>query len=306
VLQQVNGNATYLDRARRLGIYFKSALRLRGDGYAWPYATFSPTMEDVSHANIDIATARELFERGLVFTAADMQRFANALTQTMWNGSSTAPVVSRYVDGSGDTSLSIFLADWTEFAQWAKVVLPIVAEQYRNRTANSSYSLLALARIMKWDRSKVVNQGFELATSADATQPAQWNREGSTAATAFRDSAHAYEGRYGLTIRSTAGAAQRVYQTWEGWRPATSYTVSFTGKATGAAGGRVWVYNETTGAVLADVVFTDTAWAETSVELVAPAAAGDVVRVYVGNADPAAAGTAHVDGVKLRVTGDSW
>jgi hypothetical protein len=306
VLHQVNGNATHLDRARRVGASFKSGLRLRGDAYVWPYSSFSATMEDASHANIDIGAARELYQHGLVFTATDMQRFANTLTQIMWNGSLSAPSVSRFVDGTGDTSLSIYLVEWTEFAQWAKSTFTIVAEQYRNRTASSSYTLLALARIMKWDRSKLVNQGFELVTSFDATQPAQWNRDGSTASTAFVDGANAFEGRYGLTIRSVAGAAPQVYQTWEGWQPATPYTLSFTGRTSGAAGGRIWVRNEATGAVLTSVPFTNTEWLTVSVDLVAPVTGTDVVRVYIGLADPSATGTAHVDAVKLRSTGDTW
>ncbi|GIJ57609.1 hypothetical protein Vau01_051250 [Virgisporangium aurantiacum] len=305
-LYQVNGNATYLARARGVATYFRNALTLTGDRYVWHYAPYSSGIEDTSHANIDVGAAREFYEAGQVFTATDMQRFTNSLTKAMWNGSLTAPVVRRNVDGTGDDSYSIYLVEWAEYAQWAKDILPIVAEQYRNQTGNSPYTMLALSRIMKWDRSKVVNQGFELATSFDATQPAQWNRIGSTASTAFRDSANAFEGTYGLTIRSVAGAAQQVNQTWEGWRPASRYTLTFTGKATGAAGGRVRVVDETTGATLADVTFTDIDWTTTSVELTSPAASGDVARVYIGNADPAAAGTAHVDAISLRVSGDAW
>jgi hypothetical protein len=306
ILYQVNGNATYLDRARRIGLYFKSSLRLSGEAYVWPYASFASRMEDTSHANIDIGAARELHQIGQVFTATDMQRFANTLTQKAWNGSLTAPVVSQYVDGTGDASLSVYLVDWTEFAQWSKSIFTIVAEQYRNREVSNAYTMLALARIMKWDRSKLVNQSFELATSFDATQPAQWNRNGATAATAFRDTANAFDGRYGLTIRSVAGAAQQVYQTWEEWQPGAPYTVTFAGKAAGAAGGRVWIRNETTGAVLASLTFTDTGWAVHSTEFVAPAATTDVVRVYIGNADPLATGGAHIDTIKLRATGDTW
>jgi hypothetical protein len=218
----------------------------------------------------------------------------------------TAPVVSQYVDGTGDASLSVFLVDWTEFAQWSKVIFTIVAEQFRNRDVSNAYTMLALARIMKWDRSKLVNQGFELVTSFDTTQPAQWNRDGATASTAFVDSTNAFEGRLGLTLRSATGAAPQVYQTWEGWRPATPYTLTFTGRVNGAAGGRIWVRNVTSGAVLASASFTNTAWLTASVDLVAPATATDVVRVYLGLADPSAAGTTHVDAVKLRATGDSW
>ncbi|MEV4760354.1 hypothetical protein AB0J86_35355 [Micromonospora sp. NPDC049559] len=308
VLQQVNGNATYLDRARRTGQYFKNGLTLADDAYTWRYASYSAagSAEDTSHANIDIGAARELYESGNIFTATDMQRFTNALTTKMWNGSLTAPVVTKFVNGTGDASMSIYLVEWAEYAQWAKNIFPIVAEQYRDLAGNSAYTMLALARIMKWDRSKLVNQGFELATSFDATQPAQWNRVGSTATTMFRDPANAFEGGYGLTIRSTGGAAQQANQTWENWRPGTSYTVSFVGRAEGAAGGRVWVLNETTGAVLASAPFTSADWTPVSVEFTSPGVATQTVRVYVGNADPSAAGAAHLDNLGIRATGDAW
>lgn len=308
VLNEVNGNATYLDRARRNGQYFKNALTLSGDDYIWKYAYYSSGAEDVSHANIDIGAARELYERGLVFTATDMQRFTNTLTTRMWNGSLTAPTVKKLVDGTGDTSYSRYLVEWADYAQWAKAIFSIIGEQYRNSTGQGSYDMLALARIMKWDRAKLVNQGFELATSFDATQPAQWNRVNSSATTAFRDSANAYTGRYGLTIAATGGTAQLVHQSWEGWRPATSYTLTFAGKTDGtAAGGLVYVKNETTGAVLANVPFTGTSWAAKSVAFTSPAAAGDVVRVYIGNQDATVTGgRAHVDDIRIRATGDPW
>lgn len=307
ILYQVNGNATYLDRARRNGQYFKNALTLSGDDYVWNYAYYASTIEDVSHANIDLGAARELYEHGIVFNATDMQRFTNTLTTRMWNGSLTAPTVTRRVDGTGDTEFSKYLVEWAEYAQWAKAIFSIVAEQYRQSTTNGAYDMLALARIMKWDRSKLVNQGFELATSFDATQPAQWVRQTSTPSAAIRDSANARSGRYGLTITSAAGAAQQVYQSWEGWHPATSYTLAFFGKTDGGgAGGRVYVKNETTGAILASVPFAGTEWTSLTATFTSPATAGQVVRVYIGNDNAAATGKAHVDDISLRVTTDPW
>lgn len=309
LLHQVNGNAAYLDRARRNGQYFKNALTLDGDDYVWKYAYYSSStgFEDVSHANIDVGAARDLYQHGIVFNATDMQRFTNTLATKMWNRSLTAPTVTKRVNGTGDTSYSKYLVEWAEYAQWAKAIFSIVAEQYRNSTVQGPYDMLALARIMKWDRAKLVNQSFELATSFDATQPAQWVRATSTAGAAIRDSANAHSGRYGLTITSAGGPAQQVYQSWEGWHPATSYTLTFTGKTDGgAAGGRVYVKNETTGAVLASVPFSGTAWGVRTATFTSPAVAGNVVRVYIGNDNPAVLGKAHIDDISLRVTTDPW
>ncbi|GAB3865004.1 hypothetical protein GCM10029963_76350 [Micromonospora andamanensis] len=307
ILHEINGNAAYLDRARLNGQYFKNALTLSGDAYTWPYSYSSAQPEDVSHANIDVGAARELHRRGIVFTPTDMQRFTNTLTNTLWNGSLTAPKVRKFVDGTGDDSFSKYLVEWTAYAQWAKAIAPIVSEQYRHSTVNHGYDMLALARIMKWDRTKLVNQGFELATSFDTTQPAQWTRAGSTATTAFRDSANTHTGQYGLTIRSTGGAPQGVFQSWEGWSPATSYTLTFSGRSSGgAAGGRVVVTNVTTGAVLAALTFTDQDWTGHTLTFQSPDTATQTVRVSIGNADPTVAGAAHVDDIRIRVTGEPW
>jgi hypothetical protein len=226
----------------------------------------------------------------------------------MWNGSLTAPTVTKYVNGTGDASLSRYLVEWAEYAQWAKNAWPIIAEQYRSSTAQGGYEMLALARIMKWDRAKLVNQSFELTTSFDVTQPAQWNRINSSATTMFRDSANAYSGEYGLTIEATGGTAQLANQTWEGWKASTSYILTFQGKTDGsAAGGRVYVKNEATGAILASVPFTATSWTALSVTFTSPAAATDIVRVYIGNNDPTVAGgRAHIDDIKIRSSSDPW
>lgn len=306
LLNEINGNATYLDRARRNGQYFRNALTLSGDDYLWTYAYYTSGSEDTSHANIDIGTARELYQRGIVFTATDMQRFTNTFTTRMWNRSLTSPTVTKHVNGTGDTSYSRYLSEWTEYAQWAKVIFPIAAAQYRTSTWQSSYAMLVLSRLMKWDRSKLVNQGFELATSFDSTQPAQWVRVNSGATTALRDSSNAYSGTYGLTIVSAGGTAHEVFQTWEEWSPSTSYTLTFMGRATGDAGGLVSVRNVTTGAVLASVPFTASAWSPLSVTFTSPGTASNVVRVYIGNLDVTATGSAHVDDIKLRVASDPW
>lgn len=306
-LNEVNGNSTYLDRATRNGQYFKNALTLSAGAYDWDYAYYSTGSEDVSHANIDVGAARELYERGLVFNRTDMERFAVTIAGKMWNGSTTSPTVKKYVNGTGDLSLSRYLSEWTEFAQWRRALYYVSAEQYRNRTYDNGYDMLMLAHIMKWDPAKLVNQGFELETSFDATYAAQWYRLNSSSATAFRDSANAYSGEYGLTMKSTSGTAQLSYQPWEDWRPSTSYTLTFTGKADGgAAGGVVYVKNESSGQILASKTFTASSWSTMSMTWTSPSAMADDVRVYIGNADPAQAGAGHVDDIAIRPTAETW
>ncbi|NEE02297.1 carbohydrate binding domain-containing protein [Phytoactinopolyspora halotolerans] len=307
VLHGVNGDATYLDRAQRNGQYFKNALTLSGDDYIWNYAYYTSTPEDTSHANLDVGAAREMYQRGVVFNATDMQRFTNTIATRMWNGSTTSPAVTKYVDGSGDTSFSKYLVEWTQYAQWKRSLYWVVAEQYRNSSAQSGYDMLALARIMTWDVAKLLNQGFELETSFDPTYAAQWYRVGSSSTTAYRDSTNAYAGDYGLTIVSTGGTAQSVSQPWEDWSPSTSYTVEFVGKTDGgSAAGVVYVENLDTGQVLASEPFSSTGWTSHSVTFTAPSNTGDDVRIYIANQDPSASGEAHVDQIRIRPTAEPW
>lgn len=308
IMHDVTGNTTYLDRAKRGAQFFKGDLTLSGSTYSWKYADYSATIEDTSHANLELSFAHEMFNLGQIFNGTDMQRFTDTFMNVMWNGSSTAPKVYQRVNGAGDFSNTLILENWMELAQFS-MTLPVVGEeQYRTLTPTSGYQLLTLSRIMKWDRSKIVNQGFELKTSTDATQPAQWNRVNATSATVYLDAANAYAGFYGLTVKANGATAQLAQQTWTKWQPSTSYTLSFMARTDGtAAGGKVYILNETTGTTLASISFTDTAWTSKSVTFTSPASASDVVRTYVGNSNIAITnGKAHVDNLKLRVTGDAW
>lgn len=306
VLYDVNGNATYLDRAKRNGQYFKNALTLSGGAYTWNYAYSTTTPEDVSHANIDVGTARELYEHGLVFNATDMERFTTTITN-MWNGSTSSPTVKYFVNNTGGTGYSKYIVEWTELAQWRRNLYWVAAEQYRNSPDQHGYDMLVLTKIMKWDPAKLVNQGFEGETSSDPTYPAQWYRINSSSTTAFRDSSNAYTGTYGLTISSTGGTAQLVRQPWEDWVASRSYTLEFVGKASGGgANGRVYVKNETTGAVIASETFSGSSWGSRSLTFTAPSTAGQTMYVYIGNDDAGQAGAAHVDNIRIRPTSEPW
>lgn len=308
VLYDVNGNATYLDRAKKVSQYFKNTMVANSTAYKWNYAYYAATLEDTSHANIDVAVALEMYRHGLIFTGADMDKITDALTEHMWNGSLTAPLVTKYVDGSGDNSFTKYLSVWTELAHFDKRVFPIASEQFRTYSPVSYVEFLSLSNIMKWDRAKIVNQGFELQVSTDSTQPAQWNRLNSTSATAYLDSTNKYEGDYGATIKANGTTEQILNQTWEGWLPSTSYTLTFMGKTDGtAAGGKVFVKNETTGAILATLSFTDTAWTSKTLTFTTPATGTNVLRTYITNNDLTVTnGKASFDNIKMKATSDAW
>ncbi|MBO9610180.1 MAG: hypothetical protein J7639_29750 [Paenibacillaceae bacterium] len=83
-------------------------LTLDGTGYHWNYwdhltpgDSHTLHLEDWSHTTIDLEHAITDYTRGGKFNTAAMTRMANTIYNNMWNGSTTAPKLSFYVNGSG-------------------------------------------------------------------------------------------------------------------------------------------------------------------------------------------------------------
>lgn len=308
-LYDVNGNSTYIDKVKKQNTYFKNRLIANGTAYKWYYNGTSGTIEDTSHGMIDIGSAIDMFRHGLVFSGDDMEKFTDTLTEVMWNKSITSPTVTKYVDGTGDTTTyTRSLINWLELSQFDKNVWPIAAEQYRNYTPSKSTDFQVLSQIMKWDPVKLVNQGFELKSSFDSTQPARWVRWQSDSTTVYLDSTNRSTGDYGLTIKANGTSWQKLYQTWDGWIPSATYVVTFDGKTDGTgAGGEIVIRNETTGTVLASYNFINSTWQTMTFTFTAPSNATDTVRVYLGNKNyTVTGGKAHFDNVKIKKSDDSW
>lgn len=309
ILYTVNGDPGYLGKANQTNRYFYDALSLAGSAYDWNYGEFSTAREDVIHALVDLGAAFDRYRGGAtIYSGADMWRFKQTLTSVMWNGSLTAPTVTYYVNGAGNTGSSKSLSNWLELSQFDNTVWKIAAEQYRNYTPDTAGRMLTLAQIVAWDPVKVVNQGFELLTYNDSTLPARWLRFQSSSTTAYMDSANKSTGSFGATIKANGASWQKLYQSWTEWAPSTSYTITFDGKTDGsAAGGRVAVTNETTGISLGGLSFFDTGWVTNSFTFTTPPVGTNSIRVYLGNHDYAIAnGKAHFDNVVIKRTGDSF
>ncbi len=58
-------------------------------------------MEDISHANLEVAAFVEAYEAGILGTPTHLDRFVNTFKDKIWDGSLTNPQFSRFVDGSG-------------------------------------------------------------------------------------------------------------------------------------------------------------------------------------------------------------
>lgn len=317
ILFDVNGLGSYRDKATQMNSYFKLSLEPNGSAYTWHYAAYdADRVEDASHSNLDINSAVAMFNHGygVIFSGMDMKRLTNTLTVQMWNQSQTAPKIHNSVDGTEGSwppySYTLDMPGWTKLAQFDRRVWHIAAYQYDDSTFNAARALegLVLTEIMKWDPVKLVNQGFELRASTDGSLPARWLRAASTASTAYRDAAHKASGNFGLTLVSNGATAQRLVQQWAEWVPSVPYVVTFDGKTDGSgAGGKVWVYNQTTGTTLGGATFTGTSWKTYQFTFTSPASTSHVVKVYLGHNNLMVSnGKTYFDNVVIKRWGDVW
>ena len=123
VLKDVSDNPLFLERATQMAAHFKRYLQETGDAYTWAYWDWTEagqagqsSAEDTSHGHIDIEFVVEAYRRGVVFTEADLQRFARTLTEQMWNGSVENPIIGSRVDRvDGDAAT---IRGWIELCRW--------------------------------------------------------------------------------------------------------------------------------------------------------------------------------------------
>ena len=123
VLKDVSDDMLFRERATQMAAFFKNSLVETGDAYTWSYWDWVEAgrpdqsgTEDTSHGHIDVEFAVEAYRRGVVFTRADMLRFARTLTDQMWNGSLSNPTIGSRVDRQvGDATI---IRGWIELCRW--------------------------------------------------------------------------------------------------------------------------------------------------------------------------------------------
>ncbi|MCH6256177.1 hypothetical protein MLD52_06430 [Puniceicoccaceae bacterium K14] len=136
----------------------------------------------------------------------------------------------------------------------------------------------------RYSPNPVLNSGFETADSGDSTLPENWIRIGSNSTTAYRTDA---DGEYregwacstttwGLKITTAGSTLQRLYQDIPSYLPGHRYQLNFYAKKGGSVDGRVFVYDRTTGATLANLWVNSSSWKSYSLEFVMPVAGHDV------------------------------
>lgn len=99
--------------AERIGRSFKARLKVAGTGWVWDadlpmsywtrrfgYGSDYEPAHDTSHCNREPMMMVLMYEAGLVFSRDDLQRLADTLLETIWNGSLDNPMFANYINGS--------------------------------------------------------------------------------------------------------------------------------------------------------------------------------------------------------------
>lgn len=149
---------------------------------------------------------------------------------------------------------------------------------------------------------EVDNDGFELASGSDSTLPAGWKRFQSSSSTAYRAAGAAYEGNYGVVIKTNGMTWQKLYQPMKDYEPHSKYVLRVYAKTNGSpAKGHAYVHDRTTNTILASILIDDTEWNYYQAEFMTPAA-GHQLEVWLGHGNYTyTGGEAYFD--QVRVSG---
>ena len=148
-----NLHAEYRQWAVEMGEFFQRYVKETESGeYKWTYS-LSSNDEDISHANLELEFVAALYERGLVFDAADMIGFGRTITRALWNGSLDQPRFAHNVSGQGDYDWNHYLWGWSLFGRYYPLAWYVMDQYFQERvyengeTIRTSYALVAMARL---------------------------------------------------------------------------------------------------------------------------------------------------------------
>lgn len=304
LLGDIQSNSTYTTRASSLLNFFKSKLSTNSaasTAYEWPYWSWAGSWdngliygsyeEDSSHGNLDVSAAIMGYRYGVVFSAADMDKFASTFIDAMWNGSLTSPNIGPAVDlDAARTEWLWFNADlwgWLQLAEIDPDVWKVgdALMQYRIedfRKTSSSFVRNVMAALALYNPEMLVNGDFESVSTTDSTLPAYWQRylTPTTYLTAYRDTSNAYLGKAGFASKTNGTAWNITQQTMVNYLPSTPYTLSFRGKVgTTSVQARADVFNYTPVTLVGSTYVTSTSWQSASLAFTTPSSASDDLRV---------------------------
>lgn len=151
LMHTLTGEADYLDKATRLALRLRAQLTAQGDAWVWNYwgGAYAAPGEDVSHAAINVDFAAMAAEAGVVFSEADVERFAATFTDNVYVDDATT---YDFIGGTGDQNGSGYrpqLARWLRIsahrpAMWA-AARDLYADSVDPETLASGSALLGLA-----------------------------------------------------------------------------------------------------------------------------------------------------------------
>ncbi|NLJ36935.1 MAG: hypothetical protein GX358_11980 [candidate division WS1 bacterium] len=146
----------YRDIAEKMARFFKSKLRQTGESYTFAYWDpidgLSDSADDFSHGGLSLSFCIEAANLGVVFDAADMERFAHTLLDQVWNGSVDAPKFAYRVSGEGDMRDAQIALYWVDLARYSDEVWRLFWSVFR-------WSPDAPGFLRLWDARPEVAQG---------------------------------------------------------------------------------------------------------------------------------------------------
>jgi hypothetical protein len=138
-------------RAEQMARLFRSYLVEQGETFVWNYwdvpvpdPAIKQHMEDTSHGALDVGFAIEAAQRGVVFTDADMKRFARTMLELMWNQSEEDPKLGPTVDKRGD-KFSFLMRDWVDLGQWDAKIYDLALKTYQKKPSAIAAPLILRA-----------------------------------------------------------------------------------------------------------------------------------------------------------------
>jgi hypothetical protein len=198
--------------------------------------------------------------------------------------------------------LSFYDTNWTR--KQFMVTTPVAGHDVRLRLYSSS--LTPAGEVIGFDdvhaypslsSGEIGNAGFENANRWDSTLPDYWTRGTSTVSNnAVLDTTSSSAGVNSAKLISTgSGTNQELTYTWLGYKPNTTYTVSYDAKVSGSAGGKLQVINTTTGTVLVNETISATSWTTGTASFTSPVLHTNELKIVLTHNNPSTAGTLWFD-----------
>jgi hypothetical protein len=165
-LYGITGKKEYLDKAVRMGYYFKGTLKEQQtpngktgyifqywspSGQIWDFGYTRVKSEDTSHGNLELGLAVELHNLGKVFTDEDMDKFSNTFKYLIFNGDLNAPKIREFVNGTGNQNYPILISEWQSLSQFDPEVLDIAVALLKrpDQGYGPTYGMINIGNLLK-------------------------------------------------------------------------------------------------------------------------------------------------------------